>query len=639
MSKGEHLTAGLNFPNCKNLVNTGGQFMKDKSNPTAIYSGDSIKATVKGYVPTPQTVPYGADVKGVYFDGYPQIIKQEGSKPVYQIKKEKDVMLTLRDGGRIAVDIYRPDIAGEKFPAILAYGLWGKDAQEAVAWNWDKPQPYYDSPFWDGTMEAGNYLYTVPRGYAHVIPDPRGIGNSEGPPTNFHNTDDPKDISDVIEWIAAQPWCNGKVGMMGPSSYSRSQIVVAEDPPPHLVAIHPDEGGEAGIFFHGIWDTTGYHIWYGRHGNDSTPPQPNTPRPPVPPMMLSLPKEDLESRLREALNHPDIKYNTKWYSLLRYPFKSPANFDQILESFHPRPVPSTSHKITLPMYIGTPWVTKLYIWDVFHTWEKTSTPMPNKKLIVYPPGFPPRPYALYHDETIRWYDYWLKGIDTGIMDEPPIKLFVMGINKWKFENEWPLARTQWTKYYLHPGGHLSTDPVKGAPEPDTFTQPAPYLDPTVYCLKYNTGPLDRDIEITGPIAMYLDASIDIDDTNWMVDLVDLDPEGNRQWLSAGYLKAKFRALDKENSRPYQPIHPRQDPVPVPPGEKIQYAIAMMPTSAVLQKGHSMELIIRNQDDILSRLGTWGTYMLPFMQTVTHAIHLGNSHILLPIIPATKNSAT
>jgi predicted acyl esterase len=218
------------------------------------------------------------------------------------------------------------------------------------------------------------------------------------------------------------------------------------------------------------------------------------------------------------------------------------------------------------------------------------------------------------------------------MDEPPIKMFVLGINKWKFENEWPLARTKWTNYYLQPGGGLSTKPVKGVQEPDTFTQPAPYSDSTVYCLRYSTKPFKADTEIIGPIALYLEASIDIDDTNWMADLVDIDPEGNRQWLSVGYLKAKFRALDKNKSKPYLPVHPRQDPVPVPPGEKIEYAISMTPTSVVFQKGHSMELVIRNQDDILSRLGAWGTYMLPFMQTVKHTIHFGNSRLLLPVIP-------
>lgn len=93
------------------------------------------------------------------------------------------------------------------------------------------------------------------------------------------------------------------------------------------------------------------------------------------------------------------------------------------------------------------------------------------------------------------------------------------------------------------------------------------------------------------------------------------------------------AADANKSQPYLPIHPMQRPAPVPPGELIEYAIAMMPTSNVFQKGHSVELIIRNQDDILSGLGTWGVYVLPFMRTVRHQIHFGKSHLLLPVIPA------
>jgi len=122
------------------------------SGASNIYSGDSARITIRGYAPTAQIVPYGTNTKGTYFDGYPQIIKQEGSKPVYKIRKEKDIIVVMRDGVRTLVDVYRPDIEGEKFPAILAWGAWGKDAQEAIAWNYDKPQPYYDSPFWDGSM-------------------------------------------------------------------------------------------------------------------------------------------------------------------------------------------------------------------------------------------------------------------------------------------------------------------------------------------------------------------------------------------------------------------------------------------------------------------------------------------------------
>lgn len=112
------------------------------------------------------------------------------------------------------------------------------------------------------------------------------------------------------------------------------------------------------------------------------------------------------------------------------------------------------------------------------------------------------------------------------------------------------------------------------------------------------------------------------------------PDGNRRFVSAGQLKAAHRALEPDRSRPYLPVHPRQRPMPVPPGEVIEYAIAMMPTANVFRKGHAAELIVRNQDDILlSRLGTWGVYHLPFMRTVTHELHFGESCLLLPVIPA------
>jgi predicted acyl esterase len=609
-----------------------------------IYAGDSIRLMITELVTAPTPVPYGTKLKGVYFDGYPQLVKQRGSQPTYEVKTEKDIMVRMRDGVRIAVDVHRPKVADDRFPAILAWGMWGKDLQEAVRWLADKPQPYIDSPFWDGTMEAGNFMYTVPRGYAHVIPDPRGVGNSEG---GEERTDvdigllhKKEDIYDLIEWIAAQPWCNGNVGMMGPSSYAEAQMAVGADPPPHLKALHPDEcPAGTGDHFHGIFDTMPYHIMYGRHGNDSVFPVPNYPYKVKRPELLDLPKEELQARLEEALNHPDIKYNSKWYSYIKYPLKSGFTFNSLLNSFHPRPgqpalgVLPDIDKIKLPIYLGAPWGIRLYMFGAFEAYEHVSTPARNKKLIVYPPGYPPRPYTWYHDEIVRWYDYWLKGIDTGIMEEPPIKMFVMGVNKWRFESEWPLERTNWAKLYLHPGGRLSTDSVSGKPEPDRFTQVAPYKDPAVCCLSYRTPPLIDDTEITGPVALYLDAAIDKEDTNWMIDLVMVDPDGNRQLISQGHLKAAHRALDQSKSKAYDPIHPRQDPVPVPPGKVIQYGISLLPTACVFKRGYALELIIRNQDDVLSRLGTWGIYMLPFMQTVTHEIHFGDSHLLVPHIPA------
>ncbi len=619
---------------------------QQKTDPAAervsIYHGDSLSIHIKGSPePFPTPVSYGTKVTGLLFDGYPQIVKREASQPKYKVKKQKDIMVTMSDGARIAVDVYRPDVEGEKFPAILAWGMWGKDVQEAVEWTWDKPQAYMDTPFWDGAMEAGNYLYTVPRGYAHIIPDPRGVGNSEGSGIPIGQ---PRDIYDTIEWIAAQPWCNGKVGMMGPSAYSISQMIAAFIRPPHLIALNPSGNPlGTGEYFHGIYDTQGYHIMFGRHGNDSAAATPIGGYPPNrdytvrAPQSLKLP--DIEARLQKALNDPDIRYNSKWYSYLKYPWKAPWFFDELIAYYHPTPRPPMNlNTITLPIRLGTPWLERFYVWSTFEAWDNLGTLAPNKRLRLAPPGDESRPFVSYHDEIVRWYDYWLKGIDTGVMDEPPIKLFVMGINKWKFENEWPLARTEWTKFYLQPGGGLSTEAVTDSPQPETFTQPAPYLDPTVYCLTYATQPFAKNTEITGPIALYLEASIDINDTNWMVDLVDVSPDGNRQLLSSGWLKAKFRAVNKSKSKPYYPVHPRQDPVPVPPGKAIEYAIAMMPTSCIFQKGHSMELIVRNQDDLLSKLGLNGVYMLPFMRTVTHKIHFGKSHLLLPVIPGTYEIA-
>ena len=592
---------------------------------TDIYSGDSLTIRIKGIDPSAQEVPYGTEVKGVYFDGYPQIVKEEGSKPLYEVKAEKDIMVKMRDGVHLAVDVYRPDIQGdEKFPALISYAFWGKEVQEMARWL--TRQAYNPhTPFWDGCLEAGNINYVVTRGYVHVIPELRNIGKSEGIASNGN----PQDVYDIVEWIIKQPWCDGNVGMMGACAFAGNQLHAAVEAHPNLKAINPFEILSLFVndHFHGIYDCIHPNILAGRHGNDSS----ITANAPLPSMMLNLPKEELDRRLEEALDHPDIKYNSKWYGLLKYPVRDTRSFDSLLESFHPSPRPPfPMDKIKVPAYMSTPWACRIYIWDTFEVYEKIGSE--NKKMMLWPTAFPDRPFVQYADETVRWHDYWLKGIDTGIMDEPPIKMYVMGINKWRFEHEWPLARTKWTNFYLHSKGGLSQDKAEGG-EPDNFTQPAPYEDPTVYCLRYSTGLLEKDMEVTGPIALYLEASIDQDDTNWMVDLVDVDPEGNRMLLSNGYLKAAHRAIDEDESKPYLPIHPRQEPVPVPPGEVIEYAISLMPVSNVFKKGHAIELIIRNQDDLLSKQGIWGVYMLPFMRKVTHNIYFGKSRLLLPLIPA------
>ncbi len=603
-----------------------------------VYRGDDLVVQRPNQRATAEKVAYGEPLLNRYFDGYPEVIKGEEAKPEYKLILEKDVKVKMRDGIHLYTDIYRPDAEGEKFPALLAYAYWQKDVNESFAWMEDHPQAYLDTPFWDGSLEACNFNYTVPRGFVHVIPDPRGIGNSEGYGTKpWFN---PEDVYDMVEWIAAQPWCNGKVGMIGPSAFSGMQIHAAPLKPPHLVALRVDECCcGTWDYFNGTADIMApYMVETGGHGNDSPPGVPNYEYKPMTPTMLSHP--DIEELLEEARSFPDYKYNTKWYSFLRYPRKNPVMFDFLLQALHPKKGDS-SHSfvneervsdIDLPIYLGTPWNQRLYQYFTFDVWRTVATPENKKKLIVYPPINTVRPYIEYHDEMVRWHEYWLKEKDNGIMDEPPVKLYVMGINKWRFEQEWPLKRTKYTEFYLKPEGGLSSgEAPDSSSEPEVLVQQAPYLDPTVYCLRYSTGVLEQDLEVVGEISLNIFASINTDDTTWYADILDVDEDGEQFVISSGALRAKFRALDKEKSTPSHPVHPWTEPVPVTPGEVVEYNIHMLPAACVFQKGHRLELIIRNQDDLKSRMAMNGSYRMPFMQSTEHKIWFGKSHLLLPLV--------
>jgi predicted acyl esterase len=148
--------------------------MDAKSERTTIHHGDEIRPRIKDYKPFAQPVPYGTDIKGVYFDGYPKLVTQESSKPEYSVKVEKDLKISLRDGVKILTDVYHPEVEGKKFPAILSYFFWGKDALEVTRWL--PEQDYWDTPFWDGSLETGAIDYFVERGYIRVIPEPRNFG-------------------------------------------------------------------------------------------------------------------------------------------------------------------------------------------------------------------------------------------------------------------------------------------------------------------------------------------------------------------------------------------------------------------------------------------------------------------------------
>jgi putative CocE/NonD family hydrolase len=218
------------------------------------------------------------------------------------------------------------------------------------------------------------------------------------------------------------------------------------------------------------------------------------------------------------------------------------------------------------------------------------------------------------------------------MDEPPIKLWIQGTNVWRYEKEWPLARTKWTKLYLREGGKLTEELPRSNEESEGFVNRL-YWDPkeATPCVKYTTEPFPRDVEMTGPIALYLSASLSTQDANWMVDIKDIDADGSERLVTKGWLKASHRTVDPVRSKPYQPFHPHTESVPITPGDICEYAIEIRETSNIFNAGHSLQLAIKGEDSPYDDR-IW--YHLPNMRETKHTIYHNKnylSYLLLPII--------
>jgi uncharacterized protein len=567
--------------------------------------------------------------------------KKEGSKSIYSIKGEKDIYIRMRDGARLSADVYVPDGKG-KFPALLAYGPYGKDLQTLVLTFPPQRRP---SPLWDGCIEAGDTTYIVSRGYAHVIVDRRGTGKSEGECCGVFGADggwEGRDCYDVVEWIAQQPWCDGNVGMVGISYYAAVQIFAAAEQPPHLKAIFAN-GGHYDAY------ELAYHggiLWLmprasreGR-GGDSGYAVKNA----VSAMKKRLSKEEFEAKIQERLNDPDIANYPNFYHMLHYPDSHPLFIDYLLNPcdgpFYRGSQPiDKCDRVKIPTHLSAKWGRGWTIDGAIDCYHAVKGP---KRMELQPaPPMQERPFHEFHDLMIRWYDYWLKGIDTGIMDEPPIKIFVEGIKKWRFEKEWPLKRTTWTKFYLRPRGQLSLEPepldTPSVP-PDGFYQAPLTITNTLHSLKWTSPPMLEDTEITGPAALYLHASIDTEDTNFIVKVYDVDPHGSRTQLTTGWLKASHRELDQSKSTPWRPHHPHTRSVPVVPGEVCEYAIRIYSFSNVFKAGHRMELELSNQEsfsDAAIALLPPESFHLPSGRATTHKIYRDRTHpsyLLLAVIP-------
>jgi putative CocE/NonD family hydrolase len=572
------------------------------------------------------------------------------SQPQYPVRMQHNVKVRMRDGVELSADLYLPDAPGG-FPTIFTRTPYNNIGANAFA--------------------TGRWY--AERGYAYVTQDVRGRYDSDGQFRLYAN--EANDGLDTLDWIAAQPWSNGKIGMSGGSYGGYVQLAPAVHQPRHLTAL------AASVTTSDIYNGWTYidgalYLSFG----------------------IGWAGVDMAGRgfqLGPGLDWPTIYRHLPLATMDQAASQDNPGFRALLE--HPRvddpfwqgiSLEKEVHNISVPFLTVTGWY-DIFLRGALQDQIDISRNSPselarrNKRLIVGPwthntgvrnsnPGYPatgpergvdfgPAAEVDLRNVYLRWQDHWLKGIDNGVEQDPPIRIFVMGENRWRAEHEWPLARTRYTKYYLHSDGKansvagdgvLSTAAPRGAVS-DQFNydpaDPAPTLGGNLLdclmCLSVQQGPVNQakaearadvlvyttpaltePVEVTGPLMVKLYASTSASDTDWTAKLVDVHPDGYAQNIQDGIIRARYR-------------RGKEAPAALPePGKVYEYQIDLWATSNTFLPGHRIrvEISSSNFPRFDRNLNTGedpmtGVRMLQARQTVYHSARYP-SHILLPVIP-------
>ena len=544
---------------------------------------------------------------------------------------EKNVPVQMRDGIKLALDVYKPSSGNGPWPAILAYS------------------PFQKERFFESAKPA----FYCPKGYVCVQAAERGSGFNEGKFT-FHGKVAAEDGYDIIEWIAAQSWCNGNVAMMGASGYGVMQWITAPLNPPHLKAlvVLGTTDNYRGLCYPGgvlrrpfvlqlVAGLTMAAIWPG----------------PV------VGKEPPMNVIAEIFSHNEDgpfwwEHGGGWKNI--HKIKAPVlNLIQTPNRLHAISHLRSYADIESPKkLVITPWTNENYQPWIFET---TS----------------------FNEYILRWLDYWLKGVDTGVMDEPEVAIYDNGTGKWRYESEFPLKRTHWTKFYLQEKntyedvfGNLGrVQPAKE--QPDIYHNISLNTALTAsYGLKgsvsgpekpghvaYVSQPLEEDITIWGTVSVTFYASTTEEvttDWSFFVKMGEMVPEGvplnpvtgnpeikpevNDPWTppevqiwSWGSLKARFRQVDESMSRPSMPWHSYQNPEDIKPDTIYEFRIEMQPVFKTFRKGCRIWLKIASDDALYATWDSSSGYVETPLSPEKAEISIYHdlehpSHLLLPVIP-------
>ncbi len=521
------------------------------------------------------------------------------SEPVYDMRIQRDVKAPMRDGVKLSANVYLPR-AGGSFPTIFERMPYGFDG-----------------------YNSGEGEFYARRGYAYVMQDCRGRYDSEGEFYPFR--DDGRDGYDSLDWICAQPWSNGRVGMFGPSYLGLVQWALAVEGHPALQAMVPNvcpcDFWRRGFWCDGAFSLALSALWTCLEVSSRTSDLGLIPAYDLNQFFRHLPLRTLDTAAGRPCEF--------WQDFLAH-----AQYDDYWKdlSVHYR-----LDQVHAPAFLMGGWY-DYYAGEEFRSLCGLQDHAPDQvgsqsRIIIGPWShlisqspvlgeldFGEHSHLDINELALRWFDCLLKDMDTGILDEPPVTIFVMGINEWRQENEWPLARTQFTDYYLHSSGSANSDSDDGklsteppddeAPDqyrydPDNpvptlggnhsicwgdafhVIQPGPFDQRSVEArddvLVYSTPPLDHDLEVTGPIALHLYAATDAPDTDWTAKLVDVHPDGRAINLTEGIIRARFRESI------YEP------PKLIEPDKVYEYTVELQPTSNVFLKGHRLRVDITSSN--------------------------------------------
>jgi uncharacterized protein len=541
------------------------------------------------------------------------------------VRIDWDVPIEMDDGVILRADVFRPEGDG-RHPVILTYGPYAKGLafQEGYPNQWERMVTEHPGVAAGSSNRYQNWEVVdpekwVPDGYACVRVDSRGAGRSPGRLDPFapRETDD---LGACIEWAAAQPWSSGKVGLNGISYYAMNQWHVASRRPRGLTAMCAWEGASdwyRDATRHGGILCTFFGNWYEmqvttvQHGLGARGPvNPNTGEPACGPESLS--DEELAQRrvdfAADVAAHPlDDGYHRA----------RSGDWDRV-------DVRSASSRKWLELH-------GLEHWTHFYT-----------------------DYGVRLQK--RFFGHFLKDEDTGWDAQPRVLLQVRhadGSFSERGESEWPLARTQWTRLFLDPGG------ASLAPEPVARGGSLSY-DALGEGLTFTGPPLEHEVEITGPAAAKLLVSSSTTDADLFVVLRAFAPDGEEVVfqgaidphapVAQGWLRASHRKLDPALSEPYRPYHSHDERQPLTPGEVYEVDVEIWPTSVVLPAGYRIAFSVRGRDYEYpkaggDRLTTFRNPLRgsgPFLHDDPHdrppelfggtvTVH-GGSYVLLPVVP-------